>query len=355
MKIWDVASGQLLRESNLEVAVSKVEFSAEGSTLVTGDLGGRIIVWDAGTLTEIRAMSGRHGGFGFINDLALSADGRFIISASVEANAIIWNVTSGEKFAEYESAHGGLLIDVVRSVAFRPGTSYALSFGGGGELHTYDVGSGDQRVYEIPSTAADMAFSPDGRFLVCGRDTDRNPNILVFDFEGGTGRFAEGHYFPVKAVAFFPDGKRFATSAYNGTFKIWDAATTMPTDAFGPNISLDLPRTTSMRGVVMGDNFDDNRLAWSLSDDADSYQSVQHGVLLLALQRSRQRQLHVEQGHPGSEQGLRDQDLHRTYHRSRRRRLRSAVGTPRSEQLLQLQRHRRGPLPDQPGNRRRVD
>jgi WD40 repeat protein len=238
-------------------------------------------IWDPGSLTAVRTMSGRHGGFGFINDLAVSDDGRFIISCSVEANAIIWDATSGEKFAEYESAHDGLIIDVVRSVVFRPGTSYALSFGGGGELHTYDVGSGDHRVYEMPETAADMKFSPDGRFLACGLDAAGGPNVMVIDFEQGTSRFAQGHFFPVQAVAFFPDGKRFATSAYNGAFKIWDAETATAVDAFGPNTSLDLPRTTSMRGVVMGENFDDNGLEWSLRDDEDGYQSVQHGLYLV--------------------------------------------------------------------------
>lgn len=280
IRIWDVSSGQLVHELNLEVAVSAIDFSADGSVLVSGDLGGRIMVWDASSFTELRTMTG-HGGFPFVNDLAISADGHYVISGATEPKAIIWDATAGEKFAEYESAHGGLF-PVVTSVAFRPGTTYALSSAGAGELHTYNVGTQEHGVYEkMPNGAADMEFSPDGRFLVCGLNNDGGPNVMIVDFERGISRFLLGHFFPVRAVAFFPDGKRFVTSAYNGAFKIWDAATATAVDAFGPNACLDLPRTTSMRGVVLGENFDNNHLEWTISDDEDGYLSVQHGFYLV--------------------------------------------------------------------------
>jgi hypothetical protein len=127
-----------------------------------------------------------------------------------------------------------------------------------------------------------MAFSADGRFLACALDSDAGANLMVIDFERGISRFAPAHFFfPPRTVAFFPDGKRFATSAYNGSFKIWDAETCTAIDAFGPNTFLDFPRETSMRDVVMAENFDDNRLEWAISNDEDGLQSVQHGFYLL--------------------------------------------------------------------------
>jgi transcription initiation factor TFIID subunit 5 len=74
-----------------------------------------------------------------------------------------------------------------------------------------------------------VAFSPDGRFVVCG---GHGKGIAVFDAASGI-LFKElrGHAHPATRVAFLPDG-RLVSGGEERMVKIWDpTAGTCPTRA----------------------------------------------------------------------------------------------------------------------------
>lgn len=77
--------------------------------------------------------------------------------------------------------------------------------------------------------AAQLTFSPDGRFLaaISGRtipllSEDRLEPLAVL----------EGHSKQVNAIAFSPDSRRLASASHDGAIRIWDTATGRPVSAF---------------------------------------------------------------------------------------------------------------------------
>jgi hypothetical protein len=68
-------------------------FSAAGKRVLTAS-DGRIRIWDAESGNEIAVLKGYTGG---VNEVALSADGKRVVTASSENTARIWDAESGNE------------------------------------------------------------------------------------------------------------------------------------------------------------------------------------------------------------------------------------------------------------------
>lgn len=87
--VWSASDGSMIRKlvSQRPGAVNTLRFSHDGHRLFSGDTSGMVLVWDVskGTLTT----SGyRHNGP--VSDLALTADGKTLASASSDKTLILW-------------------------------------------------------------------------------------------------------------------------------------------------------------------------------------------------------------------------------------------------------------------------
>lgn len=110
---------------------------------------------------------------------------------------------------------------LVGDVAFSPdSTLLAASFGGCGHLRLFHTDTGEEQVLlrSEEESFADLAFSPDGRYLACGGAR----GVHLWQTAGwGEAKYLELPEYPVLAIAFSPDGRLLAAGGMGGTVRVW--------------------------------------------------------------------------------------------------------------------------------------
>lgn len=196
---------------------------------------GRRIALAAGNKLEVRAAdSGTElitlaGHSNWINACAVSPDGRFILSASLDGTARVWDVLAGSERFVLEGHQGGLV-----HCAFSPDGRSIFT---GGES-TFGVWESDSRVlrFLLPCHHySPVTISADGRRVVLGsmdkRVSDHGAaawslDLKVWDAESGLEvATLAGHSDAVFDCALSPDSRRGASASGDATLRLWDVET----------------------------------------------------------------------------------------------------------------------------------
>jgi len=130
--------------------------------------------------------------------MAFSPDGKILAAGGMDGTVRVWDVASGDQLHKLE---GPVTARYVPS-----GISSTDQFNKVGGRHRAEVWS--------------VAFSPDGKHLVCG---GQDKLIRVWDVSTGKelGQF-RGHDGTVVGLAFSPDGKFLASTSIDMTGLVWD-------------------------------------------------------------------------------------------------------------------------------------
>lgn len=198
--IWHLDSDAKHLLSGHESWVNAVEFSKDGSRLVTAGCDGRLVWWDlsAAEPTVLKTVQA-HGGW--IRSLALSPDGLTLASASNDLTVKLWSMESGEELRVLEGHAKN-----VYSVVFHP-TGHLVSGDLAGSIRQWDVSSGSL-VRQLDGSklhsynggqgvdfggVRSLAVSPDGSQIAAGGlfnasnplGAVHDPLVLVFQWETG--------------------------------------------------------------------------------------------------------------------------------------------------------------------------
>lgn len=101
IKLWDVATGRLLREVTLPTSglVFSLSFSPDGKSIAAGSgiqgKVGAVTLFDAATLAELRTLKGH---VDFVSSAVYSRDGRLILSGSWDRSVKVWDASTARNW-----------------------------------------------------------------------------------------------------------------------------------------------------------------------------------------------------------------------------------------------------------------
>ncbi|HTF80216.1 MAG TPA: WD40 repeat domain-containing protein, partial [Cytophagales bacterium] len=222
--IWSQSLETVIQKGH-RAAVHCIALSHNGKFLVSGSKDKSAILWDLSTQKQIRTFNG-HGGA--VNSVVFSPDDKYMATASGDMTAKLWNLSTGEVVYTLEKQR-----DYLTAVAFHP--SRKIMAIGGYPFEVLIIDYEQKTVLERIPCAPDkgsgdgisLSFSTDGQYLLMGEDNRTVRLLDTKDFKdmytmknkegycGGCGTHA----------ALSPSNKWIAKMAHNDTIKIYDIST----------------------------------------------------------------------------------------------------------------------------------
>jgi predicted Zn finger-like uncharacterized protein len=273
---WDVKSGKRLRtvalrpegltvrDNNADLtppgpstptkqrpeSVTARDISADARWIAGGTSKGTVRVWDAANFQE--GADSRQERSGAIQDLAFSADGRWILSRTLDGWSLLECGATRKANEKPKFETVARKRDNVAVMGISPDGRY-LAAASAGLVTVYDR-SAKRPAWKFPGnsgTVTALAFSHDGSRLAAGA----GDTLQIWDL--GTGRWVtslQAHSKPLGAIRFSPDDRRVAASSQDGNVYEWGIADGLVEKA------VRLPRMREYNTIFEGDP-DKTRLA----------------------------------------------------------------------------------------------
>jgi WD40 repeat protein len=151
--VWDVESGQLIKEIPFNETAFTISFDPKDGTLAIG-FADKIVIWDIDNGKEIATLSQ----IGDIKSLNFSKDGHWLATTSSAGGISVWDMSKGKPT---EPTYTFLQDGSITSLDFNYNQHYLASGGSNGYAYIWDLTTGEEVArLQHRNSVKGVSFSP---------------------------------------------------------------------------------------------------------------------------------------------------------------------------------------------------
>jgi WD40 repeat protein/uncharacterized caspase-like protein len=189
--LWDVATGKLIGTlKGGPDSVSRVAFSPDGK-IVAGAVGDKVKLWEVVTSKEVRTLTGHTQG---VTSLAFSADGQTLATGSQDNTVKLWEIATGREVCTLFGHSNGVF-----AVSFRPDGRALFTASEDGSVRLWSIGQTSRQERCALYAFADgswVAVDPEGRYDASNGGDVEGLHWVVGNEPIALRQFKEGYYEP---------------------------------------------------------------------------------------------------------------------------------------------------------------
>lgn len=253
-KLWDLARGEPIRSFGIRTSILSVKALPDGRHLMAGS-GMTPALWD---IQEGRLVREYPGHEHYVTALAISADGRRMVTGSWANQLMAWEIATG-KAAKWPQKHSA----AIASIAISPDGSRTATGDWSGSLRLWNTETGKQlKALKAHSNGVkELAFASEGQSLISGGADDYLKVWTVG--KGRIRRNIKAHRNGVSALALMPDGTHAVSGGWDRTvgdgrskpLNLWNLKSGRRIRAFDAEGTIDaVALTADGSGVLTGGN-----------------------------------------------------------------------------------------------------
>jgi len=237
--IWNYVEGSITPLTGTNTGTRSVQFSQDGNYLVAASYDGSATIWDATSWKPKIILKTDNGA---VNSASFSSDGRYIVTGLSDGTAKVWEVATGKEIAMLAGHSSG-----VQTAVFSRNGKYILTAAGDNTSRLWDFSNNgetmnatiltDSTVKVFPNwnanlkgsvhldenddwDAANVVYSPDKKNAL---SVSRQHASKLWDLRTGYElAILPRHNGSVYSAVFSPDSQYVLTAADDNTAKIWN-------------------------------------------------------------------------------------------------------------------------------------
>lgn len=197
-------------------SVVSVVFSPDGNLLATGDVDGKIRLWQVVDGKQLLILEGHTG---WVWAVAFSPDGLTLVSGSHDTLVRLWDVRTGQCLKVLPGHTSG-----VRSVAWSPDSQTIASGSFDASIRLWDTGGKCYQVLEGHTSGVwSVTFAPSTNACILASGS-HDTSVRLWNIRTGRcWKVLSGHTGGVRSVAWSPDSQIVASGGEDSSVRLWDA------------------------------------------------------------------------------------------------------------------------------------